>query len=141
MQALSDIDDGPLVVLLRSAGGSPTATESIVHLLRSRFDPIRVLILHTAKSAATMLALSGNEIVLGEAAEFGPIDPQVQFITEQRAISVPARAAIDKFELAASEIDADPGKIRGMATHYQTVRPRVLARMPKRTNSFRDACN
>ncbi len=112
LQALSDIENGPLDVLLHSPGGSPTATESIVHLLRSRFDPIRFIIPHTAKSAATMLALSGNEILLGEAAELGPIDPQIQFVTEQRPISVPARAAIDQFERAASDINADPGKMR-----------------------------
>ena len=112
LQALSDIDPGPLDVLLHSPGGSPTATESIVHLLRSRFSPIRFIIPHTAKSAATMLALSGDEILLGEAAELGPIDPQMQFVTEQRPISVPARAAIDQFERAAADIDADPGKIR-----------------------------
>ena len=112
LQALSDIDPGPLDVLLHSPGGSPTATESIVHLLRSRFPPIRFIIPHTAKSVATMLALSGDEILLGEAAELGPIDPQMQFVTEQRPISVPARAAIDQFARAAAEIDADPGKIR-----------------------------
>ena len=112
LQALSDIEDGPLDVLLHSPGGSPTATESIVHLLRSRFGPIRFIIPHTAKSAATMLALSGNDILLGEAAELGPIDPQLQFVTDQRPVSVPARAALDQFERAASDINADPSKMR-----------------------------
>ena len=51
--ALSDLPaTGPLDVLIHSPGGSPTATESIVKLLRSRFDPIRFIIPHTAKSAA-----------------------------------------------------------------------------------------
>ena len=112
LQALSDIQDGPLDVLLHSPGGSPTATESIVRLLRSRFDPIRFVIPHTAKSAATMLALSGNEILLGEAAELGPIDPQLQFVTDQRPVTVPARAAIDQFARAAHDIGNDPNKMR-----------------------------
>ena len=112
LQAISDIPDGPLDVLLHSPGGSPTATESIVHLLRARFDPIRFLIPHTSKSAATMLALSGNEVLLGEAAELGPIDPQLQFVTEQRPVTVPARAAIDQFERAGSDISTDPTKLR-----------------------------
>jgi hypothetical protein len=112
LQALSDIGDGPLDVLLHSPGGSPTATESIVHLLRSRFNPIRFMIPHTAKSAATMLALSGDYILLGEAAELGPIDPQLQFIADQRPVTVPARAAIDQFERYASDIEADPSKMR-----------------------------
>lgn len=34
IQAVSDISDGPLDVLLHSPGGSPTATESVVNLLR-----------------------------------------------------------------------------------------------------------
>ena len=112
LQATSDIESGPLDVLLHSPGGSPTATESIVHLLRSRFDPIRFIVPHTAKSAATMLALSGNEVLLGEAAELGPIDPQLSFVTDQRPVSVPARAAIDQFDRAAAEITTDPNKMR-----------------------------
>ena len=112
LQALSDIASGPLDVLLHSPGGSPTATESIVNLLRSRFSPIRFIVPHTAKSAATMLALSGDEILLGEAAELGPIDPQMQFVTEQRPITVPARAAIDQFERAAVDIGQDSSRMR-----------------------------
>ena len=112
LQALWDIPDGPLDVLVHSPGGSPTATESIVHLLRSRFTPIRFIIPHTAKSAATMLALSGNEILLGEAAELGPIDPQLQFFTDQRPVIVPARAALDQFRRIQAEIDVDPRKLR-----------------------------
>ena len=111
-QALSDIEPGPLDVMLHSPGGSPTATESIVDLLRSRFSPIRFLVPHTAKSAATMLALSGDEIFLGEAAELGPIDPQLQFVTDQRPITVPARAAIDQFDRAAADLAQDQAKLR-----------------------------
>lgn len=112
LQALSDIEPGPLDVLLHSPGGSPTATESIVTLLRSKFSPIRFIVPHTAKSAATMLALSGDEILLGDAAELGPIDPQLQFVTEQRSVTVPARAAIDQFDRAAADVAADQSRIR-----------------------------
>ena len=65
LEAISSIPDGPLDVLIHSPGGSPFATESIVQILRARFNPIRFVIPHTAKSAATMLALSGNEVLLG----------------------------------------------------------------------------
>ena len=112
LQALSDIPNGPLDVLIHSPGGSPTATQSIVHLLRSRFAPIRFLIPHTAKSAATMLALSGNEILLGEAAELGPIDPQMQIVIDQRLVTVPARAALDQFGRIEEDVIADPNKLR-----------------------------
>ena len=113
IQALSDIPDGPLDVLLHSPGGNPSATESIVHLLRARFSPIRFLVPHTAKSAATMLALSGNEILLGEGAELGPIDPQFQIVNQQKQVTVPAGAAISLFERIHAEVVSNPQKLRG----------------------------
>jgi Serine dehydrogenase proteinase len=64
-------------VLLHSPGGAPDATERIVHLLRSKFKEITFLIPHSAYSAATMLALSGNEVILHPTATLGPIDPQL----------------------------------------------------------------
>jgi hypothetical protein len=67
-------------VLVHSPGGSPEATERIVRLLRSRFDNVCFLIPHSAYSAATMLALSGNEVLLHPSASLGPIDPQINGI-------------------------------------------------------------
>jgi hypothetical protein len=67
-------------VLLHSPGGSPDATERIVGLLRSKFKKVSFLIPHSAYSAATMLALSGNEVLLHSSATLGPIDPQINGI-------------------------------------------------------------
>ncbi len=119
LQAMSDLPaNGPLDVLLHSPGGSPSATESIVRLLRSRFTPIRFIVPHTAKSAATMLALSGNEILLGEAAELGPIDPQFG--------SIPAGAAIDQFNRIHSDVTANPDRMRGWLPILQQYGPSFL---------------
>lgn len=106
-QATSDIPPGPLDVLLHSPGGSPAATESLVHQLRKRYDHIRFIVPHTVKSAATMFALSGDEILVGPDAEFGPIDPQLSFSIDGRTVTVPAQAAIDQFERAYEEINRD----------------------------------
>jgi len=59
--------------ILHSPGGFAESAEMIVKLLRFRFKNIRIIIPHSAKSAATMLALSGNEIVMLPSAELGPI--------------------------------------------------------------------
>ena len=67
-------------VLIHSLGGNPEATERIVFILRSRFKQVNFLVPHSAFSAATMLALSGNEIVLHPVASLGPIDPQINGI-------------------------------------------------------------
>lgn len=68
---------GALDIILHSPGGVAEAVEGIVRVLRPKFNPIRFIIPHMAKSAGTMLALSGNEILLHPNGELGPIDPQM----------------------------------------------------------------
>ncbi len=64
-------------VLLHSPGGQPDATERIVHILRNKFKEVHFIVPHSAYSAATMLALSGDTITLHPSATLGPIDPQI----------------------------------------------------------------
>jgi len=73
-------ENGSVDVLLHSPGGRPDATERLVGLLRGKFDEVNFLIPHSAYSAATMLALSGNSIVLHPSGTLGPIDPQINGI-------------------------------------------------------------
>ena len=91
MDSITDTEEIDFIV--HSPGGFAESVEMMVKLLRSRFKKIRFIIPHTAKSAATMLALSGNEILMSPSAELGPIDPQVS-----GAISGPAQSIIDGFE-------------------------------------------
>lgn len=77
-------------VLLVSNGGVAEAAERIVRLLRQRFAYLRWVIPGNAFSAATLLCLSGDEIVMGATGSLGPIDPQVN--------GVPARAILRGFE-------------------------------------------
>lgn len=68
-------DSNEVDVLLHSPGGRPDATERIVYILRGKFNKVNFLIPHSAYSAATMLSLSGNKIILHPNATLGPIDP------------------------------------------------------------------
>lgn len=77
-------------VLIHSPGGRPDATERIVTILRQRFKDVSFLIPHSAYSAATMLALSGNCIIMHPSATLGPIDPQLN--------GIPARSIKRGFE-------------------------------------------
>ena len=83
-------------ILLLSPGGRPDATERIVEILRKKFEEVSFLIPHSAYSAATMLALSGNEILLHDSAVLGPIDPQIN--------GIPARSIKRGFENAKNKI-------------------------------------
>lgn len=75
LSAVGDADE--VDILIHSPGGVAEATERIVSLLRNRFTNVCFLVPHSAYSAATMLALSGNEIILHPSATLGPIDPQI----------------------------------------------------------------
>lgn len=92
-------------VLLHSPGGRPDATERIVEILRNKFTKgVHFLIPHSAYSAATMLALSGNTIVLHPSAILGPIDPQVGVPTGGLVRFVPAKSILNGFAKAKAMI-------------------------------------
>lgn len=112
VEVIRDLPSGPLDVILHSTGGSLEATEAIVSILRGKFNHIRFIIPNIAKSAATMLALSGDEIILASSAELGPIDPQFNFPRSDGAIiPSPAQAIIDQFEEAEKELAKNPSKL------------------------------
>jgi hypothetical protein len=77
-------------IFIVSNGGSAEATERIVRLIRERFRQVRFIIPANAYSAATLMCLSGDYIVMGPLATLGPIDPQIN--------GVPARAILRAFE-------------------------------------------
>lgn len=88
-------------VLLHSPGGRPDATERIVGILRNKFNEVNFLVPHSAYSAATMLALSGNGVVLHPSATLGPIDPQVGIPTKEGMTRfVPAKSILNGFAKA-----------------------------------------
>lgn len=99
-------------VFLFSPGGLAEAAESIVEILRSRFEHVRFIIPMAAKSAATMIALSGNEILMDESGELGPTDPQmIVRRPEGHAIRAPAGAALDQFKQATEKLSKDSSLI------------------------------
>ena len=71
-------------LLVHSPGGDGTITEKIVDLCRAHLrgtqQQLRVIVPNIAKSAATILALGTDKIVMGYTSELGPIDPQVPVV-------------------------------------------------------------
>jgi ClpP class serine protease len=64
-----------LDVFLYSRGGAIDVPWRIATALRTASDEWNILIPFRANSAATLLALGADEIVLGRQGELGPIDP------------------------------------------------------------------
>ncbi len=112
-EVINGIDDTKNIdVILHSPGGRPEAAESLVAMLRAQFDNIRFIIPNVAKSAATMMAMSGNEILMDANAELGPVDPQLVFRKgDGSVVQAPAQAIVDQFEEAQTLIGADAAKL------------------------------
>lgn len=119
--------DRGLDILLHSPGGSAEATESIVEILRARFSDIRFIIPSVAKSAATMMAMSGNELLMDECSELGPTDPQMMFIRDGQFKSSPVQAIKDQFDKAQREINADASKLPVWVPILNMYGPSLLA--------------
>jgi len=74
---LSNVDRRDIDILIETPGGSGETAEEIVKFLRNKFEHINFMITGEAKSAGTILALSGDEIYMTNTASMGPIDAQV----------------------------------------------------------------
>ena len=64
-------------LLIESVGGDALTSWRIINLLRTSFDQVSVLVPHSAFSAATLLTLGANEIIMGRYGSLGPTDPQI----------------------------------------------------------------
>jgi len=73
-------------VLIHSNGGDPLAAWRLMFTLREQFEKVGVLVPFAAFSAATLLALGADEIVMHPFAALGPIDPQIQVRNEKGEI-------------------------------------------------------
>lgn len=122
MEVCRDLHGPKLDLILHSPGGSAEATASIVRYLRRNFDDIRVFVPLAAMSAATMLALAGNVIVMGKHSQLGPIDPQL--VTAQGQVA--ARAIIDQFERAKKECAEKPETLGAWLPILQQYGPALI---------------
>ena len=73
-------------LLIVSNGGDPTVAWRIVSMLRERFAKVGVLLPFSAFSAATLLALGADEVVMHPFANLGPVDMQ---LTQRRRVHGP----------------------------------------------------
>lgn len=114
---------GPnLDIILHSPGGFVEATESIVEEIRRKFSHVRVIVPSYAKSAATMLTMAADDILLDQDGELGPIDPQM---FTQNGVA-PAEAIKEQFLKASKEITQDPNKLSIWIPILQPMGPALL---------------
>ncbi len=83
-----------LHLLLHSPGGNGEIAIRIARAAQSRCKELTVIVPDQAKSAATLLCLGANHIMMGAASDLGPIDPQF-LINEEWVAAKDIIAAVD----------------------------------------------
>jgi len=98
----------PVDLLVHSPGGDVDAAEKIVYMCRHRRSGgLRAIVPEYAKSAATLMALASDEVVMGITSELGPIDAQVPTKGPGgQTIWVSAQSFLDEFETIKQEVAA-----------------------------------
>ena len=116
----------PVDLILHSPGGTAEAAEAIVDYLRGRFPGLRVLVPVAAMSAATMMAMAADEIVMGAHSQLGPIDPQISIATPEGPRSAPAAAIRQQFEEARRDLAAHPEHTAAWLPILRSMAPALL---------------
>jgi len=95
LTGLRDVKSKKLLLIIDSPGGDPLAAERIVKICREYSDKdYWVVVPGMAKSAATMIVLGSEKIILAPISELGPIDIQISTGKKLQ----PAFAIIDAYD-------------------------------------------
>lgn len=76
---IANLEGDALDLILETPGGSGEVAEEVVRILRGRFDTMAVIVPGWAKSAGTIMAMAGDEILMGDSSALGPIDAQLMW--------------------------------------------------------------
>ncbi len=97
-----------LDLLLQSPGGDIDIAEKMIYMCRNNSSSFRVIVAESAKSAATLIVLAADEIVMGYISELGPIDPQVIVTTASgQTMDRPALSFLDGLKAIKEEEQAE----------------------------------
>lgn len=99
---LENMNGDDIDIILVTMGGYGEAVEDIVKLIRNKYKHVGMIIPGQAKSAGTVFAMAGDEILMGEGSALGPIDAQV--MGENNAFS--ADAFLDGFDKIKREMES-----------------------------------
>ncbi|HEV2195052.1 MAG TPA: hypothetical protein VGR55_05700 [Candidatus Acidoferrum sp.] len=106
-----------LDLMVHSPGGMPDAAGDLIRVCRTYFKSFRVVIPNMAMSAATVLAMGSDEVLMSETSKLGPIDPQMIFQTKEGAFMRAAKSFIDAFSSLVQEANALAGTGQSIAGH------------------------
>jgi hypothetical protein len=107
-EVLNSVEGDSIDILLESPGGLAEVTVDIVNLLRPRFRHVAFIVPHFAMSAGTILAMSGDEILMDHRSSLGAIDPQFMGSDGRPQ---PAQAMLAGIETIKKEVEKNNGQL------------------------------
>ena len=90
--------DARVDVVLHTPGGLSSATQQILHALKSHRGPKTAYVPYSAKSAGTMIALACDKIMMGPSAVLGPIDPQLGYLPAKLLSELMEEKNVDRID-------------------------------------------
>ena len=121
-EAMDELPPGePIDVVLASHGGCIDTAYVIARALGRRRAPVTIYVPICAKSAATLIALVGDDLVLGAMGELGPLDAQFDHkrsadtsincsvLSTFKAFEQSAGISVELFASALSRVQAETG--------------------------------
>jgi Zn ribbon nucleic-acid-binding protein len=76
---LSAMTQREIDVILETPGGLAEVVEDIVRMIRAKYERVAIIVPGYAKSAGTIFAMAGDEILMGPTSALGPVDAQILF--------------------------------------------------------------
>jgi hypothetical protein len=127
---------------IETPGGSAEAAEEIVRCLRERCSSISFIVSGEAKSAGTIMILSGDEILMTETGSLGPIDAQMRIgrstisahdyveWVEEKHKEAEEKGILNPFD-ATMIAQITPGELRGVYQSLKFAEDLVKEWLPK----------
>ena len=116
---LSNLTGSAIDVILETPGGYAEITEDMVRLLRDKYADVAFIVPGNAKSAGTIMVMSGDDILLEPGSSLGPIDAQLSW--QGRSFS--ADAFLKGLEEIKDEVTATGSLNRAYIPILQNISP------------------
>lgn len=97
---LTNLNGENIDIIIETPGGIAEVVEDFVRIIRSKYEKVGIIIPGYAKSAGTIFAMAGDEILMGSISALGPIDAQI--ISNNKHFS--AEAFLEGLEKIKSEV-------------------------------------
>ena len=97
-------------LLLHTRGGNVDAAEKLIRMIKRKTGEadFHIVVPEYAKSAGTLMVLGANRVVMSDASELGPIDPQIR-LADGSGQAV--QNYLDAYEELAVQLQENPGNI------------------------------